>query len=301
MERRPDRQQPISKNAGILQRSCVAENRWKSANSAASSGRLDIGAHAPRLRSRSARSGASPGRRSRRFPESRPPSTTGKWRIRRWVIIARAREHGGLGVDRDRRRAHHLVDRPVEHLGAMIAQAIDDVAFGDDAADLAAVDHRQRADPPLAEQGNRVARPWRRAAMVATSLPLVARIAAMVMAASVIRFRVACGLIVPRVDRQREACPTPIPCPARSVGAQRQFRRIMRWMALFSLVIAVDRGGAGRARATRALHIHMLIATALGVGLHRAARHRADEPGVPQQFERPRRPGRRHPQKGRSQ
>ena len=44
------------------------------------------------------------------------------------------------------------------------------------------------------------------------------------------------------------------------------FRRIMRWMALFAIVIAalavaiVARGDSG-------LHIHMLIATALGVGL----------------------------------
>ena len=45
-----------------------------------------------------------------------------------------------------------------------------------------------------------------------------------------------------------------------------RFRRIMRWMALISIAIAasavaiVARGDGGR-------HIHLLIATALGVGL----------------------------------
>jgi hypothetical protein len=46
----------------------------------------------------------------------------------------------------------------------------------------------------------------------------------------------------------------------------RRFRRIMKWMALFSIAIAaiavllVARGDNG-------FHIHMLIATALGAGL----------------------------------
>ena len=45
-----------------------------------------------------------------------------------------------------------------------------------------------------------------------------------------------------------------------------RFRRIMKWMALFSIVVAavavllVARGDEG-------VHIHMLIATALGAGL----------------------------------
>ena len=71
---------------------------------------------APRPRPRSARFCTSPGRRSRRFPESRPSSTTGKWRIRRWVIVASAARIGVRAVDRLDRRAHHPVDRPVEHL-----------------------------------------------------------------------------------------------------------------------------------------------------------------------------------------
>ena len=56
----------------------------------------------------------------------------------------------------------------------------------------------------------------------------------------------------------------PVPGPRLSV--LRQFRRIMTWMAAFSIVIAaiavllVARGDEG-------VHVHMLIATALGVGL----------------------------------
>ena len=58
--------------------------------------------------------------------------------------------------------------------------------------------------------------------------------------------------------------PDPIPSPRLSV--LRQFRRIMKWMALFSIAVAaiavllVARGDNGT-------HIHMLIATALGAGL----------------------------------
>ncbi len=58
--------------------------------------------------------------------------------------------------------------------------------------------------------------------------------------------------------------PDPTPTPRHSLF--RRFRRIMRLMALFSIVIAgiavllVARGEQGT-------HVHMLIATALGVGL----------------------------------
>jgi hypothetical protein len=58
--------------------------------------------------------------------------------------------------------------------------------------------------------------------------------------------------------------PDPTPTPRQSMF--RRFRRIMAWMAAFSIVIAaiavllVARGDQG-------VHIHMLIATALGVGL----------------------------------
>ena len=58
--------------------------------------------------------------------------------------------------------------------------------------------------------------------------------------------------------------PDPIPSPRHSTI--RRFLRIMRWMALFAVVVAaiavllVAQGDQG-------FHIHMLIATALGVGL----------------------------------
>ncbi|QNM81937.1 hypothetical protein H8M03_07780 [Sphingomonas sabuli] len=60
------------------------------------------------------------------------------------------------------------------------------------------------------------------------------------------------------------ARPDPIPSPKASL--LRRFRRAMKWLALLSIVIAaiavllVARGDDG-------VHIHMLIATALGVGL----------------------------------
>jgi hypothetical protein len=56
------------------------------------------------------------------------------------------------------------------------------------------------------------------------------------------------------------------PLPSPRLSLLRQFRRIMRWVALFSIVIAamavllVARGDSG-------VHIHMMIATALGAGL----------------------------------
>jgi hypothetical protein len=56
------------------------------------------------------------------------------------------------------------------------------------------------------------------------------------------------------------------PLPSPRLSLLRQFRRIMRWVALFAMVVAtiavllVARGDTGT-------HIHMLIATALGAGL----------------------------------
>lgn len=58
--------------------------------------------------------------------------------------------------------------------------------------------------------------------------------------------------------------PDPIPSPRRST--LRQFLRIMRWLALFSIIVAavavllVARGEAD-------VRVHLLVATALGVGL----------------------------------
>ena len=60
--------------------------------------------------------------------------------------------------------------------------------------------------------------------------------------------------------------PLPDPIPSPRLSMLRRFRRIMKWMALFSMAVAatavllVARGDDGA-------HIHMLIATALGAGL----------------------------------
>ena len=60
--------------------------------------------------------------------------------------------------------------------------------------------------------------------------------------------------------------PRPDPIPSPRLSVLRRFRRIMKWVALFSIAIAaiavllVVRGDKG-------IHVHMLIATALGAGL----------------------------------
>jgi len=60
--------------------------------------------------------------------------------------------------------------------------------------------------------------------------------------------------------------PRPDPLPSPRLSVLRKFRRIMKLMALFSIVVAaiavllVARGSEGP-------HIHMLLATALGAGL----------------------------------
>ncbi len=60
--------------------------------------------------------------------------------------------------------------------------------------------------------------------------------------------------------------PRPDSVPNSRLSILSRFRRIMTWMAAFAIVIAaiavllVARGDEG-------LHVHMLIATALGVGL----------------------------------
>ena len=58
--------------------------------------------------------------------------------------------------------------------------------------------------------------------------------------------------------------PDPLPSPRRSTI--RRFRRIRRWMSLVALATAVT-GVVLVARGAREPHIHLLIATALGVGL----------------------------------
>ena len=60
--------------------------------------------------------------------------------------------------------------------------------------------------------------------------------------------------------------PSSDPVPNPHLSLLRRVRKIMTWLALFSIVVAaiavllVARGDSG-------VHIHMLIATALGVGL----------------------------------
>ena len=60
--------------------------------------------------------------------------------------------------------------------------------------------------------------------------------------------------------------PRPEPAPDPRLSVLQRFRRMMKWMALSSIMVAavavllVARGDEG-------VHIHMLIATALGAGL----------------------------------
>ena len=60
--------------------------------------------------------------------------------------------------------------------------------------------------------------------------------------------------------------PRPDPIPSPRISVLQKFRRVMKWMALFSVAVAaiavllVIRGDKGA-------HVHMMIATALGAGL----------------------------------
>ena len=60
--------------------------------------------------------------------------------------------------------------------------------------------------------------------------------------------------------------PRPDPVPSPPYSLLRQFRRIMRWLALFSIVIAAI-AVLLVARGDDAVRVHMLVATALGVSL----------------------------------
>ena len=63
-----------------------------------------------------------------------------------------------------------------------------------------------------------------------------------------------------------DQAPRPDPVPSPRLSTLNRFRRIMKWLALFSVVIAaiavllVIQGDEG-------VHVHMMIATGLGVGL----------------------------------
>jgi hypothetical protein len=60
--------------------------------------------------------------------------------------------------------------------------------------------------------------------------------------------------------------PRPDPIPSPRLSMLRRFRRIMKWMALFSMAVAAT-AVLLVARGDNGAHIHMLIATALGAGL----------------------------------
>ncbi len=60
--------------------------------------------------------------------------------------------------------------------------------------------------------------------------------------------------------------PSPDPIPSPRLSMFRRFGRIMRWMALLAVVVAALAVGLV-ARGDEGFHLHMLIATALGVGL----------------------------------
>src|SRR3982751_4817767 len=65
---------------------------------------------------------------------------------------------------------------------------------------------------------------------------------------------------------QREAVPKPDPVPSSNQPLLRQFLRIFRLLALLSIVIAAV-AVVIVARGDPTIHVHMLIATALGVGM----------------------------------
>lgn len=58
--------------------------------------------------------------------------------------------------------------------------------------------------------------------------------------------------------------PRPDPAPSPRASMLRKFRRLMKWLALFSIAIAAL-AVALVAHGDEGTHIHMLIATALGV------------------------------------
>ncbi len=60
--------------------------------------------------------------------------------------------------------------------------------------------------------------------------------------------------------------PRPDPVPSPRYSLLRRFKRIMRWLALLSIVIAAI-AVLLVARGDDSVHVHMLVATALGVGL----------------------------------
>ena len=63
---------------------------------------------------------------------------------------------------------------------------------------------------------------------------------------------------------EADPSPEPVPSPRHSMFAR--FRRIMQWMALLSVAVAAL-AVALVAAGDEGVHVHMLVATALGAGL----------------------------------
>jgi len=74
------------------------------------------------------------------------------------------------------------------------------------------------------------------------------------------------SLIVPLREAKGKGMPHPDPIPSPRISLLRKYRRLMKWMGFFSVVVAavavllVIRGERGP-------HVQMMIATALGAGL----------------------------------
>ena len=173
----------------------------------------------------------------------------------------------------------------------MVAQAVDDVAFGDDAGDPAAVDHRQGADSLFAEPcaPHRNASPRQRSSRPRCPCREV------LPRWSWLSFRDSplVGLIVPlRAAKGKRDAATATRSQPASLDRCSRFWRIFRLLALLSIVIAAIAVVLVDARRP-ARSTPLIIATALGIGSDGAARHRPDDAAVHQHIERPRRCGRK--------
>ena len=180
------------------------------------------------------------------IPTRRPSATTGKWRTRRCVIKARALSTGVDGSTVIAGARHHAADRPVENLGAMVAQTVDHVAFRHDPRDPVAFDNRQGADPSFAEYFDGI-RDGRVRGNCRDLRSLVPQDHLDVHCSLRIRSRLQ-ALIVPLRAAKGKAMPHPDPIPSPRLSMLRKFRQIMKWMALFSIAVAAHRRPGGRLR-----------------------------------------------------
>src|SRR5689334_7423337 len=126
------------------------------------------------------------------------------------------------------------------------------------------------------------------AAMVSTSLPLPRSTDAIVMATP-FGTRVLARLIVPLRVAKGNPVPHQDPLPSPRYSTMRRFWRILRLLALLSIVMAAI-AVVLVARGVPTIHIHMLIATALGIGLT-VLLGTVDDARIPELVEWSRRPG----------